>query len=216
MKSLKLDRLPEPERIKVLKAMQQHIVSNYVAMIFRVKRVKAKYSAVSATAKLIDTILSNARDNGKAGPVAEYLVGAKLSLRFPGKIRNKRFSTSDVQSGHEGDFQLGRTVFHVTVAPMPELYLKLRGNLERGLKALLLVPSSKLAGAMENSEELADSGLGVDSIELFLARNLDELSEYDGGPNLKSGFRRLLEMYNERVDAVEVDKSLLIDIPSNV
>jgi hypothetical protein len=216
MRPLKLDRLAEGKRIDVLKAMQRHIVANYVASIFKAKRVKAKFSDASGTAKLISIILDNARANGKAGAVAEYLVGAKLALKFPGKVRNMRFSTSDIQSGYEGDFQIGRTVFHVTVAPMPELYVKLKGNLERGLRVLLLVPSSQLAGAMQNVEPLADAGVGVDSIELFVARNLDELAEFDGGPNLKSGFRRLLEIYNERVDAVELDKSMLIEIPPNV
>jgi hypothetical protein len=196
--------------------MQAHIVRHYVAAIFKVKRVKAKFSPSSATSRLIETILDNARANAKAGPVGQYLVGAKLSLKYPGRVRNRRYSAADMQSGEEGDFKVGNTVFHVTVAPAPELYVKLSANIERGLKVLLLVPSSRLAGAMENATDLANSGVGVDSIELFVARNLDELAEFDAGEKLKSGFKRLLEEYNSRVDEVDQDKSLLIEIPPNV
>ena len=174
--------------------MQHYIVTQYVVMYFNVKRVKAKFSDATQTGKLFTIILDNAKANGKAGAVAEYLVGAKLSLKFPGKVRNKQFSTSDAQGGFEGDFQIGQTVFHVTVAPMPELYTKLQGNLDLGLRVLLLVPSLQFAGAMQNMESLADSGVGVDSIELFVARNLDELAEFEGGLKLKSGFRRLLDI----------------------
>lgn len=99
---------------------------------------------------------------------------------------------------------------------MPELYTKLQGNIANGFRALLLVPSSALAGAMQNAAQFASDGVEVDSIELFVARNLDELAEFDGGPQLKSGFRRLLEIYNERVDEVEHDKSLMIEIPPNI
>ena len=77
----------------MLKAMQQHIVTYYVSRYFSVKRVKATFDVNDATWKFIHSILGNARQSGKGGPVAEYLVGAKLSLRFPEKqIRNKQFS----------------------------------------------------------------------------------------------------------------------------
>jgi hypothetical protein len=33
---------------------------------------------------------------------------------------------------------------------------------------------------------------------------------------LPAQFRRLLEVYNERVDAVEIDKSMLIQVPANL
>jgi hypothetical protein len=52
-------------------------------------------------------------------------------------------------------------------------------------------------------------------MESFIATNIDELSEFDG-EKLVSGLRRLLETYNRRVDEVELDKSLLIEIPRNL
>jgi hypothetical protein len=98
---------------------------------------------------------------------------------------------------------------------MPELLEKCKENLDRGLRVYLLVSDAQVAGARQNAELLAEGRIAVESIESFVATNIDELSEFDGA-KLKSGFRRLLETYNERVDGIEIDKSMLIDIPPNL
>lgn len=216
MRPLHLEQHDEVVRVDVLKAMQQHIVIDYVSLFFAAKRVKASFDAALATSRSIDAILENARLSGKAGAVAEYLVGAKLACRFPEKsIRNKRFSTSDMQGGFAGDFEIGSTAFHVTVAPMPELFEKLKGNLDRGLRVYLLVPRAQVVGAQQNALLIAGGRVAVEAIESFVATNVDELAEFDG-VKLKSGFRSLLDKYNERVEAIELDKSMLIDIPPNL
>lgn len=216
MQGLDLDRLRSSRRASVLKAMQKRLVVEYVPRIFAVKRVKATFESNAASCRFIGSILENAKASGKAGPVAEYLVGAKLALRFPGKeIRNKRFSTSDAQRGFPADFQVGSTAFHVTVAPLPELLEKCRTNLERGLRVYLVVPDAQVVGTRQNAEMIAPGRISVRSIESFVATNVDEISDFDS-ENLRAGLRQLLETYNERVDAVELDKSLLIDIPPNL
>ena len=216
LRPLQLESTNETTRNKVLKAAQQHIVTAYVSLFFAAKRVKALFDPASATARFIDAILENARLSGKAGAVAEYLVGAKLACRFPTKqIRNKRFSTSDAQGGFAGDFEIGNTAFHVTVAPMPELFEKLKDNLEQGHRIYLLVPQSHVVGAQQNATLIAGGRIAVEAIESFVATNVDELSEFDG-TKLKSGFRCLLDKYNERVNEIELDKSMLIDIPANL
>ena len=49
--------------------------------------------------------------------MAQYLVGAKLSIRFPNiEIRNDISSTQDEISGSPGDFVVNDAAFHVTVA----------------------------------------------------------------------------------------------------
>lgn len=216
MKCLNLKLESEDKRNKTLMAMQKHVVEKYVSLQFAVQRVKVAFNGSDATWKFIHAIIQNARQSGKAGPVAEYLVGAKLAIRFPDKtIRNKRASSSDVQAGYSGDFEIGNTALHVTIAPMPELYNKCRGNLERGLRVYLLVPDAVVFGARQNAGQAATGRIAVESIESFVATNIDELCEFDGN-RLKSGLRRLLETYNTRVDEVEFDKSLLIDIPANL
>jgi hypothetical protein len=216
MKPLKLEQLPASQRVDVLRVMQQRLVVEYVARYFAIKRVKAMFDYNAATWLFIQTILENARASGKAGVVAEYLVGAKLELKFPDKkVRNKRFSIADTQGGFSGDFEIGNTIFHVTVGPMPELFVKCKTNLDQGLRVYLLVQESQVVGTRQNMEMLAAGRATVQSIESFVATNIDELSGFDGD-KLGSGFRRLLEKYNERVGAVELDKSMLIEIPPNL
>jgi len=55
----------------------------------------------------------------------------------------------------------------------------------------------------------------AEAIESFVATNIDELSEFDG-EKLKPGFRRLLEKYHGRVNAIELDESTLIDVPPDL
>ena len=63
-------------------------------------------------------------------------------------------------------------------------------------------------------EKLLQPGrISVQSLEAFISQNLEELSGFTRSQRL-TGFRDLLQTYNTRVDAVENDKSLLIEITS--
>ncbi|MBD3402012.1 DUF4928 domain-containing protein, partial [candidate division GN15 bacterium] len=48
-----------------------------------------------------------------------------------------------------------------------------------------------------------------------VSQNIEELSQFSDQFRHQR-LRALLETYNQRVDAVEVDKSLLIEIPRNL
>jgi hypothetical protein len=142
------------------------------------------------------------------------LVGAKLQLRFPKEsIENKSYSTADVRLGRAGDFSVGSTAFHVTISPMPMLYERCRRNVVEGLRVYLLVPDTYLAGARQNAEIASPGKIAVESIESFIGQNIEELSQFSSDM-LPHQFLRLLEIYNERVNIVEVDKSMLIQIPA--
>ena len=69
--------------------------------------------------------------------------------------------------------------------------------------------------ARQNAQAASPDRIAVESIESFIANNIEELSQF-AKDELKSGFRRLLETYNQRVDAIELDKSLLIEIPASL
>jgi hypothetical protein len=216
LRPLGLDRVEPEARDRILVELQRHIVVEFVSRFFAAKRVRAAFDPAAATAQFIDALLADARSNGKHGAVAEYLVGAKLTCRFPeSAVRNKQFNTADAQGGHAGDFELGNTAFHVTVAPAPNLFPKMKADLDRGLRVYLLVPRSLVVGAQQNADVTASGRIAVESIESFVATNIDELSGFDG-TKLRSGLRRLLETYNQRVDAVETDKSILIEVPPNL
>jgi hypothetical protein len=164
----------------------------------------------------ISNILSVARETGKEGPLAQYLVGAKLELRFPDiKIGNESYSTADDQLGRPGDFYIGDTAFHVTVAPMPALYEKCQQNLNDGMRVYLLVPDRTLNGARQNADLILPGRVAVESIESFVSQNIEELLDFSK-KKLTAGLRGLLETYNKRVEACEIDKSMLIEMPKNI
>jgi hypothetical protein len=178
------------------------------------EKLKFTYNPTKSTYASVVALLEAARQKECYGPVAEYLVGAKLQLRFPETpVRNSSYSTSDDQSGEPGDFRVGATAFHVTVSPLPGVYNKCRGNAEAGLRAYLIVPEHVVVGARQNAQLTAPDMIAVCSLESFVAGNVDELASFD----MPAGqFRRLLELYNERVAEVETDQALLIEIPGSL
>jgi hypothetical protein len=214
--SLNLDALPQPQRNVILVEMQRWLVVEKVSEYFNRERVTFDFIAEQTAWQTAHDILAAAKMVGKEGQVAQYLVGAKLALRFPdAQVRNDSYSTSDAQSGLPGDFVLGSTVFHVTVSPMPAHYDKCKANVQAGYDVYLLVPDRLMVGARQNTEGLLPGRISVQSIEAFVSQNLEELSCF-ARPQRKAGFRTLLETYNSRVDAIETDKSLLIEIPQNL
>ena len=180
------------------------------------RRIAFSYDPSQSAWQAIRDLLCEARETGKEGPVAQYLVGAKLQLRFPDVVvDNHSYSTADDQLDRPGDYYVGDTAFHVTVLPLAGVYERCRRNLADGFRVYLLVPEQWVSGARLSADAVAAGRIAVDSIESFTARNLDELSVFSQG-RLASGFRRLLDMYNTRVGSVELDKSMLIQIPKNL
>lgn len=215
LRSLKLGVVPAAERTQILEDLQRFLVDRVREFHSR-QRLKVLYDPSKSTWHSIRDLLLQARETGKEGPVAQYLVGAKLQLRFPSvEIGNESYSTADDQLGRRGDFTVGDTVFHITVSPMPALYEKCKHNIEEGLRVYLLVPDRSLVGARQNAEATAPGQIAVESIESFVGQNIEELSIFAKN-RLIDGFRRLLETYNARVAAVEIDKSMLIEIPTSL
>jgi hypothetical protein len=213
--STRLDRLASERRNAILSALQLFLVDR-VRDFHSLQRLEIVYDPAKSTWQSIQDLLSKAAEAGKDGPVAQYLVGAKLQLRFPEtEISNESYSTADVQTRRRGDFQIGDTVFHVTVAPMLPLFEKCRRNIDEGFKVYLLVPDRVVAGTKQNSELQAAGKISVESIESFVSQNIDELSAFSKS-EVKKEFRELLEIYNKRVDAVETNKSMMIEIPVNL
>lgn len=124
-----LETLPTDERNRILEKLQAFLVEK-VRDFHNRQRLKLIYDSRKSTWHTIDDLLNLAREQGKEGPVAQYLVGAKLQLRFPNfEISNESFSTADDQLGRSGDFHVNDTVFHVTVAPAAAVYDKCKLNL---------------------------------------------------------------------------------------
>jgi hypothetical protein len=207
-----LDRLDIEDRDSAINAMQSFLVDR-ARDILNADWISFDYSPGASSREIVDRILRAARDRHKAGDVAEYLVGAKLAVRFPNyEIRNSAASAADDQTDEQGDFQINNSVFHVTIAPNLGHYVKCRQNLAGGYRAFLLVPDDRLSGARQNAEQEIGENISVESIQSFVSQNIEELSEFSGD-KVALWIRSLLEKYNERVSQVETDLSLLIRIP---
>jgi len=215
LKDQNLDKLQAEERNAALNDLQAFLVER-VRDFHNRQRLRYVYEPAKTTWQAIHELLLLAQEKGKEGMVAQYLVGAKLALRFPEiEIQNLSYSTADAQLGRPGDFHVGTTAFHVTVAPMPAVFDKCKANIEQGFRVYLIVPDRAFIGARQNANAIVADRIAVESIESFVANNIEELSLFTGD-KVKDGFRRLLEQYNCRVDQVENDKSLLIEIPKNL
>lgn len=215
LSKLNLDVLPNEERLKIIISLQEYLVER-VRDFHNRQKIKLAFDPKLSTWHLIRNLLEEAKKEGKAGYVAQHLVGAKLQLRFPAiPISNESASTADKPTNRQGDFQIGDTIFHITVAPMQAVYEKCRQNIAEGFKVYLLVPDAKLAASRQMAEEFCHSHIAVESLESFVSQNMDELSGFNGA-QLKDKLGKLIHLYNQRVDAVEVDKSLMIELPSNI
>lgn len=215
--ALKLAECSQSERDAILEELQAFLVEK-VKEFHSKERLKIAYDPLMSTWQFIANILEAARIDDKAGPVAQHLVGAKLKLRFPNEqIGRESYSTADKQLGRPGDFALGTTAFHVTVAPMPAIYDKCERNIRDGLQCYLLVPNNRLFGVRQNIEALTlgKDKITAESIESFVSHNVNELSDFSN-EKLPHGLYRLLEEYNSRIDEIEADKSLMVEIPQNL
>ena len=211
----KLDRLSRRERDLELVAMQKFLAKKATERLNAAK-ISFVYSQGMTSRKVIGDILDSARKRGKAGDVAEHLVGAKLALRFPNyAIRNSAVSAADDQTNEHGDFQINDCVFHVTVSPNLGHYDKCLSNLAEGLRVYLLVPDITLVGTRQITNPMTEEKVSVESIESFVSQNVEELSDFSGG-DISRNLGALLDLYNSRVAEVETDLSLQINVPSGL
>ena len=194
--------------------MQERLVSSMEAY-YKLERVRFDYETSKPVRGVIADILAMAQQRNQNGPVAQHLVGAKLALRFPHlQVSNFAYSAADDQAGRAGDFQVGSTAFHVTVAPGLGHITRCDSNIRQGLSVFLIVPDNKVtnARALLETKELQDK-VAVESIESFVGQNISELAEF-APANLPKKLGDLLKEYNRRVVEVETDGSLMIEIPS--
>lgn len=209
--------LTDSERRVVADAIQRWLVENPIREHFSRQRIKPDVDAGTTTAWALASVLKTARDRKVAGAVAQHLVGAKLQLRFPEiVVSNFGHTTADSVSGRSGDFQVNDAVFHVTVAPSPALRSKLNENLRDSYHPVVIVPLSRVSAFLEDldSWDIADR-VSTYPLEYFLAQNIDEIGEFSRHKST-GVLRQLFDVYNERIEAVETDRSIMVDIPHNL
>lgn len=176
--------------------------------------MKLQFDPEATSWHFIHDILGEARAINKEELVANHLVGAQLSVQFPIQDFPIVFH-SDAKPFGPGGYSVHNIVVYVSGGPTLTDYDKYKTIAASGHRVYLLVPVQLVVGCRQIAESVAPKRLTVLSIEDFVSQILDELVVLSEG-ELISGFRRLLEVYNERVDSVETDKSMLIEIPRNL
>lgn len=166
-----------------------------------------------AVGKILEA--SRQRADKNAGAVLQHLVGAKLELRFPdSEIGRDSYTTADVQTDRQGDFQVGDTAFHVTMSPMEKLMQRCRENFASGYRPVIIAAADRIAAA----EQLAlvagiEAQVNVVSAESFIGTNIEEIGGYKRD-QIRATLSNLLNCYNARIVEIEVDQSLRIELPS--
>ncbi|MBF57121.1 MAG: hypothetical protein CME80_05285 [Halomonas sp.] len=154
------------------------------------------------------------RSDKPSGAVLQHLIGAKLQLRFPEiEIGLDQANAADMQTDREGDFQVGTTAFHVTIAPMEKLISRCVENRRAGYRPVILTPESRVLAARQMAENVGmPNQISVQAAEVFIGTNIEEIAIYDGD-KIREGVARLIRSYNDRIESIEVDKSLMIKEP---
>jgi len=166
----------------------------------------------SSPSSWISSILDKAR--GRSGGVVEqHLVGAKLQKRHPGRtVLNQPSHAGDRQTGRSGDFPLESVSYHVTATDAKEAVQRCADNVQSGTYPVLLVPKEFLERARVRAElaGIADR-VTILSIEDFITQNVIEIST-EQKADFFSVLREIIDEYNRRLEEVETDMSLKIEL----
>jgi hypothetical protein len=208
------------ERQMLAWVVQAWFVARVREDYFDKEQLSAEIDPDNSIRTAVANLLAAGRERGgnAAGAVAQHLVGAKLQIRFPDQDVNvESYTTADVQTGRAGDFQVGDTAIHVTMAPGEKLFKeRCAHNLQQGYRSRVLVPEDAVAAAIQIARLAGlDQRVAVQSIEDFIGTNIEEVAGFAKN-GIRAELRRLLELYNDRVHQAEADPSLKIEIPANL
>lgn len=204
----------------LVEAGQRWFVERLQVEYFSKQRIEADIFPDQPISLAVEALLKAGDEKGgnTAGAVAQHLVGAKLSLRFPHEnIGLDSYTTADQQTNRQGDFTVGDTAFHVTMRPTQALIdVRCKANISHGYRPVVLVPGKLVAAAAQLAEIASlSSKVSIVSIESFVGLNVEEMGIFRAD-EIRSGLRALLDKYNERIMQAESDLSLQIEIPYNL
>jgi hypothetical protein len=199
--------------------LEQFFTARVKKDFFDKQRIDVAIDPTKPMSEVVGDILSAAaaRADKPTGTVLQHLVGAKLQLRFPHEdIGVDRANAADQQTDREGDFQLGTTAFHVTVAPAEKLIDRCVQNRKAEFRPVIVTPRG-VCGAARQLAQVNPHDMGervaVLSAEDFVGTNIEEISVYEEA-EIRRNLARLIRAYNDRIEQIETDKSLMINEPA--
>jgi hypothetical protein len=184
----------------------QSVFASYLRRILEQEPLEVRVRGRSAEA-IIHEVLKQAEEKGKSGDVAQYLVGAKLALRFKRDIpvypANKadRKSRSD-REARLGDFEIENAVIEVAIGLPDEKHVTqvIEALEDTDSEVWLLTREDRVP--MWKNELGASDGLDIrrvviTSVEAFVGQNITELGEFSTKGKL-SHLQALFDLYNTR------------------
>ena len=211
--------LGEKDCGSVIDLLQERMVERIRADFYDRQRLSLEIDFGKHIRHTIDALLVTARAKGgnAAGAVAQHLVGAKLKIRHAElTVENQSYTTADQQTGRAGDFNINDTAIHVTMSPTEALLAKCQANIEHGFRPMILTPEERIGTARSLADNIGiEDRVAVRGIEEFISGNVEEIAVYSEAETRRV-LQELFETYNNRVDEVEPDPSLLVEIPENL
>ena len=156
---------------------------------------------------VIREILKQADEKGKAGDVAQYLVGAKLMLRLKREIKVVAANKSDRKSRSDlnartGDFEIENSTIEVAVGLPDEKHLAQIATAQEDneLDVWLLTRHDRVS-AWRNELEKYDGvemrRVIVTSVESFVGQNISEMGNFSS-KGKAAQLVELFKLYNDR------------------
>lgn len=174
------------KREKIIDEVQAELAKPLRAIIEQ-EPFEARIKGRSVEA-IIHELLLAADEKGKSGEVAQYLVGAKLVLRFKREIPVHPANKSDRkyradEAAKLGDFEIQNAVIEVAVGPADLKHLQqIAEILEKSDKEVwLLTRSDRVTGwknEVDDADDIDSKRVVVTSVEAFVGQNITELAEF--------------------------------------
>lgn len=190
-----------------------------VNVFFTAKPLKIKLDSSQSLRSLVRDLITQAEIKQKTsqgvyyvGAVMQHLIGAKLDCALgAGQFTHNSFSTSDAQTGRNGDFFIGDVAIHVTTTPSESLIARCKENLENSFRPVIVTNKKGVLVAEGLAENISlDTRVDIFEIEQFIALNIYEFSKFSENGR-RVAVNDIVARYNEIVEEFETDPSLLID-----
>ncbi len=176
------------------------IAASRLQIINEGKPLIVRYNQGTSVAIIID-ILDQAQKKKRAKDVAEYLVGAKLQIRF-GENAAKPKNVNTPNRNSVADFHIGNAAIEVTVSPPDPRHLTQIDEILKNTKLdIWLLVRNKDREKWQNAVDATVSKqlrgrVAVHDIETFVGQNISEIGKF--APATAKTFSELLRVYNDR------------------
>lgn len=184
----------------------QAVLAKPLRDIIEQEPLEARIKGRSAEAVIHDVLIQS-EEKGQSGNVAQYLVGAKLELRFKREIpvcpanKSDRKSRSD-ENAKLGDFEIENTVIEVAVGLPDEKHLEQVGEIIENSDAevWLLTRADRLAAwksEIQSDKNIDGKRIVVTSVEAFVGQNITELAGFST-KGKATQLAALFDLYNSK------------------